>query len=134
MRVAAGGAASSTKTAIWADSAVSHLPLGAPLYVDNTGVATTGAADVALAFGAGTLAPGTYWFGSKYTGTLPTMIAATFLLPGDWMFLTGIAAATSVANPFISVASAYANAMPTIAEGAAFTGHSSPTPVMYLTT
>ena len=40
-RVQTGGAGSSMKMGVWANSTISNRPLGAPLYKDDTGVATT---------------------------------------------------------------------------------------------
>ena len=127
MRVVTGGAASSVKGAVWANSTVSNRPLGAPLFTDNTGIATaTSATTVALAFGAGTLNPGIYWFGSKFTGTLPTMLATAATIP----LLSYLAGTTDMANSSMSFADAYANAMPTLSEGAGFTFAALATPVM----
>lgn len=130
-RVVTGGAASSAKSGIWDNSTVSMRPLGAPLFKDDTGVATaTSATTVVLALGAGTLGPGFYWAGMKFTGTLPVMynIGANDQTTN---YLMGTAGA--VTNVGLAFADAYANAMPTLAEGASFT---SPTvvPLMGLST
>lgn len=115
LRVGTGGAGSSIKGGIWANSPISNRPLGAPLIVDNTGVATTGTGvTVSLAL-AGTLNPGFYWFGVKTTGTPPALQALdTSTLVANMMGLS------DPVNITISFADAYANALPTIAEGASF--------------
>lgn len=116
MRVQTAGAGSSAKTAIWANSPISHRPLGSPLFVDNTGVTTQASTTtVTTGMAAGTLTPNNiYWFGSKYTGTLPVMWNAN--LAGQLMWLTGGA----TAGAHHSFADAYANDMPTFTEGASF--------------
>jgi hypothetical protein len=121
MRVTTGGTGSSAKCAIWANSAVSNRPLGAPLIVDNTGQATTStnsntSADVTDTV----LTPGWYWAGSKHTGTLPSMAmvpANNQTLP----FFTGVNSSGAPVISAISFADAYANDMPTLTEGASFT-------------
>lgn len=117
MRTQTAGAGSSVKTAIWADSPVSHRPLGAPLFVDDTGVTTQASATtVTTGMAAGVLNPNNlYWFGSKYTGTLPVMWSALGVAKLAW--LSGMA----TVGYNMSFADAYANAMPTFAEGASFT-------------
>lgn len=120
VRIGTGGAGSSIKSAIWANSAISSRPVGAPLFADNTGAATTSSnATIVLALGAGTLAPGFYWFGAKYTGTVPT-VYSTSLYDTNTMYYAGHAALPSPAVSAINYADAYANAMPTLAEGATF--------------
>lgn len=116
MRVQTAGAGSSVKSAIWADSPVSHRPLGAALFVDDTGVTTQASGTtVTTGMAAGTLNPNRlYWFGSKYTGTLPVMWTAIGVAKLNW--LSGMA--TVGYNK--SFADAYANAMPTFTEGASF--------------
>lgn len=128
MRVTTGGTGSTVKSAIWANSTVSMRPLGVPLYSDNTGVATTSSStNVSLAV-AGALTPGLYWFGSKHTGTLPTVqcIGSSGAPPSGLFRWTGIptAAATFPSLGFgISIADTYSNniAATTLAEGASFT-------------
>ncbi len=122
-RVATGGAGSSIKAGIWANSIVSQKPLGAPLFADNTGVATATSTTTVTLVMSGTLAPGIYWVGVKATGTLPTMRAqadtnnfVSFLCGAP----NGGADAPHVTTGF-SIADAYANNLPTIAEGATFT-------------
>lgn len=119
IRVTTGGAGSAVKAGIWANSPVSDYPLGAPLYVDNTGVATTGNnTSPTIAFGAGSLAANTlYWWGMKFTGTLPT-IHSFGANSSQFAILRGAVAANQTSA---SIADAYANDMPTIAEGASFT-------------
>ena len=130
MRVITGGAASSVKSAIWADSPVSHRPLGAPLFSDNTGQATTANnTTITTAMAAGILNPNTlYWFGSKYTGTLPVMWNASGSARLAW--LSGMAS-VGYQHTF---ADAYANSMPTFSEGASFTSTTGPTPVPFAQT
>ncbi len=135
IRVTTGGAASSAKGGIWASSPVSMRPLGAPLYVDNTGVATSSSTtNAALAFGAGTLSAGVmFWFGTKYTGTLPTMLAISASPnAGDFIAMTG---STGLNISCISYAHAYATNMPTITEGdATLTAATTNCPIVGLAT
>ncbi len=117
VRVTTGGAGSSCKGAIWANSPVSMRPLGAPLYTDNTGVVTTSSTtNAAVALGAGSLSAGVmYWFGTKFTGTLPSMLAIQATPDvGPFNYMTG---STGLNITCISYADTYSNAMPTIAEG-----------------
>jgi hypothetical protein len=135
MRVQTLGAGSSVKAGIWANSPVSMRPLGAPLFADNTGVTTqANTTDVTLAIGAGTLSAGvTYWFGSKYTGTLPVMLgfdAKTI----NAQFIVGLPSASAINSTFLGFADTYSNAMPTIAEAATFTFPGAVIPMMFLAT
>jgi len=118
-RSATGGAASSMKAGVWANSS-SNKPVGAPLLVHNTGVATTANnTTVALAM-TGTLGPGMYWVGTKFTGTLPAMfsMSSTNLQMG---LLAGTGTQEFFTANAISMADAYGNDMPTIAAGQSFT-------------
>lgn len=119
-RVITGGAGSAVKMGLWANSAVSNRPLGAPLTADNTGQATTGSgtnpeADVADV----TLTPGWYWAGSKFTGTLPTMWACQGNNPFT-MAVMGSANVSALIQTGLSIASPYGDDMPTLSEGASF--------------
>ena len=121
-RTGTGGAGSSMKSAVWANSSVSNRPLGAPLIVDNTGQATTGSStnvEVAVSPSV-TLPSGFYWYGTKFTGTLPTMVAmgGTSQAFPVW---GGAPANNALIAVGISFADAFANNMPTFAEGASFT-------------
>lgn len=122
MRSITGGAGSSVKSGIWANSPVSNRPLGAPLVVDNTGQATTssGVAITVTVSPNVTLGPGWYWFGSKTTGTQPAMTSQDGTVV-TYPFFVGCSANTSVVNNAISFADTYSNSMPTLAEGASFT-------------
>lgn len=128
MRVITGGAGSSAKSAIWANSPTSARPVGVPLYSDNTGVATTSSSvNVTLAV-AGTLNPGFYWFGSKFTGTLPSVqcIGASGVAPVEQWAWMGVAAAAATFPTLcfgLSSADTYSNdiAATSFAEGASFT-------------
>lgn len=131
--VATGGAGSAMKAAIWADSPVSHRPLGAPLAVDNTGIATTSSTTaVTLTTGAVTLAPGYYWGGTKFTGTLPSMRA----IPNTdvsmaHFFGSGTGGET---QPYYQYAHSYATAMPTFAEGDVTAVTVQPVPMLWAVT
>lgn len=127
-RVATAGAGSSMKTAIWADSAVSHRPLGAPLAADNVGVDTSTTGEKAITIAETSLAPGWYWVGSKFTGTLPSM----YSLSGTYMAWAGGYATNGFTLNGLGTASAYANAMPTVTEGLAFTSVTAGTPLINL--
>lgn len=128
MRVATGGAGSSAKGGIWASSAISQRPLGVPLYADNTGVATTTSTTNVTVAIAGTLNPGFYWYGSKYTGTLPAMqaVGASGAPPvAHWRWM-GVPAASATFPSLvfgISIADTYSNNITAtnLAEGASFT-------------
>lgn len=119
-RVNAAGAGSSVKLGLWANSKTSSKPVGAPLAAFNTGIdtSTTGTklADIADT----ALRAGLYWIGTKATGTLPSLYSIpqynqqTAELIGESLITTGY-----------SYDDAYANDMPTIAEGATFTQVSS---------
>lgn len=133
MRVVTGGTTSAVKAGIWANSPISARPLGTPLYSDNTGVATTSSStNITLAI-AGVLNPGIYWFGSKHTGTLPTMqaIGASGAPPVEMARLVGVEAASGTFPSLAfgwSIADTYSNdiAATSIAEGASFTVVASP--------
>lgn len=132
MRVGTGGAASSVKAGIWANSPLSMRPLGAPLYRDNTGVATaTSSTNIVPALGRGTLLRDViYWFGSKYTGTLPMMYG----LRGADTYSSWLVGSSGPQFSALSYADAYANGLPAIVEGAAFTNVGSTIPALWLTT
>lgn len=134
IRVATGGTASSAKAGIWANSSVSVRPLGAPLLVDNTGATTTASnTNVTMAM-TGSLKPGIYWAGTKHTGTLP-QCAAVNVASTQLMMLAGVASGSTAVTCAISFADAYANSMPTLAEGATFTVvGSNGVPILYMTT
>lgn len=112
LQVTTGGAASAFKIAVYA-SGPTGRPTGAPVLVNNTGVATT-AAGPALATVTGKLrrrAP--YWYAVKFTGTLPSVVGFTQTTYGgsrrigrDVLGGTAILART--------LAAAYADPMPTL--------------------
>lgn len=114
IRSATGGAGSSVKIGIWANSTVSGRPVGAPLAADNTGASTTGTGQIAIAI-SGTLEAGWYWIGTKTTGTSPSLVSTNGVL--GWAMPQGGA----VSATQISFADTYSNSMPTLAEGASFT-------------
>lgn len=127
------GAGSSIKFGIWADSPVSHRPLGAPLFKDDVGITTqVNTADVTVAIGAGSIYEGQpLWIGSKCTGTLPAMWG-TINLQVTTSFYAGTTGALNTTS--LSFADAYANAMPTIAEGGSFTANTATVPHLWLAT
>lgn len=127
IRVATGGAGSSVKIGIWRNSPVSGRPLGAPVAVDNTGAATTGTGQIAIAIAA-TLTPGWYWVGTKTTGTPCTPVATNGILGFN------VPQGSTVSAGLISFGDAYANAMPTLAEGASFTMLTGGAPVLAVNT
>lgn len=112
IRSSAGGAGSSVKSGIWLNSAVSARPVGLPLYSDNSGPATTGTGQIAIPM-AGSLDPGWYWFGSKFTGTLPSIQSTNFPM-GAFIPNSNLVSAIGLSLP-----DSYANdiAAFTIAEG-----------------
>jgi hypothetical protein len=120
-RVVTAGAGSAVKVGIWANSTVSNLPLGAPIVADNTGQATTSSNSNTTSNIADTLfPPGWYWAGTKFTGTLPTMVSIP--TASNFMAATmGVSSIAALAVCGVSIADAYANDMPTLSEGAAFT-------------
>lgn len=132
VRVVTGGAGSSVKMAIYANSSVSDRPLGAPVIVDNTGQATTANNTTVSADTTDTvLLPGFYWVASKYTGTLP---AVQSIVTGSlWHpFTTGNAGAALVVMG-LSSADTYSNNMPTFAEGASFSSVVGTVPIVGFT-
>lgn len=122
MRVVTGGAGSSTKVGIWANgTGATNRPVGAPLFADNTGVATATSSTSIVIPIAGTLPPGFYWVGSKFTGTLPVLVS----VGANQLFFSYLMGATVVASPAMSIvgvaiAAVYASDLPTLAEGASF--------------
>jgi len=121
MRIQTGGAGSAVKVGLWQNSAVSARPVGAPLAADNTGQDTSGStAHTTSDITDVTLSPGTYWYGVKATGTLPT----TYSIPSglQWIdyWVGSPSLATSIVGNAISIASTYTDDMPTLAEGASF--------------
>ena len=129
IRVATGGAGSSVKVGIWANSPASGAPLGAPVYVDNTGVATTGTGQITINFGVGTLREGWVWIGIKTTGTPPTIVSTAGVM--GW----AMPQRSAVSAYGLSFGDAYANAMPTLAEGASFsTLNATGVPILALNT
>lgn len=134
LRINTGGAASAAKVGIWANgNGPTNRPLGAPLFADNTGVATTSGPFNAVPLISGTLPAGIYWAGTKFTGTPPTVVvlANTSLYVASMVGLPG----SALVSYGISFADAYANSMPTFAEGATFSNVGVPTcPVLGLTT
>lgn len=134
LRVVTGGAGSSAKCGIWANSTVSGRPLGAPLTADNTGVATTSSSANANLVLSVTLPVGLYWIGTKFTGTLPTCVSVSNSTPITFFYVP-FAASGGINNFAISFADAYGNNMPTLAEGATFSAVGVPgTPVLAVNT
>ncbi len=132
--VTTGGAGSSCKAAIWANYNGVNQPLGAPLFVNNTGVATaTSTTTVDINVTDGVLDPYTlYWFGAKWTGTLPQI----------WQYANltfATAALVGIQGAFnnttnISFADAYANDMPTFTTASSFVQHGNGAPTVFAVT
>lgn len=120
-RTGTGGAASSIKMGIWGNSPVSQRPLGAPIAADNTGQATTGSSTNVEAAISCLLSPGWWWVGSKFTGTLPTMVAFSGTSLNHVMRHGASNASLLIPASGITFADTYSNNMPTLAEGASFT-------------
>lgn len=134
VRVATLGSGSAVKAGIYRNSRKSSRPFGAPLFADNTGVstATTGNKNLAMA---GYLEPGFYWFGSKYSATLPIMYSSGGAGPVIGSVWMGGAVTTGIASPMgFSIADAFSGDMSSIAEGAAFTEILSGVPVAAMVT
>lgn len=132
--VGTGGAGSSCKAAVWGNYDGVNQPNGAPLFVNNTGVATTASTStVDLDVTDGTLLPYTiYWYGSKFTGTLPqvwVLESATLAAAS----LVGIPGSLNTTSNW-SFADAYANNMPTFTTGSAFTATGSGVPLLFART
>lgn len=120
VRSTVGGAASSIKFGLWDNSPVSIRPLGAPLAVDNTGVASTGAGDLdSAALTVSLERDHLYWAGIKTTGTPASIHAVVNLSAGELAYMFGTK--TNNVNNAFSFADTYSNAMPTFVEGATFT-------------
>lgn len=111
-RVVTGQSGSAIKTGIWAN--LNGRPYGAPLAADNTGVATETTGSTVDSPAAITLQTGWYWFGSKCTGTLPTLVSLTALHRNDVHY--GVTSLASAGHPALSIASTYANDMPTFTD------------------
>ena len=127
----AGGAGSSVKMGIWANSLISMRPLGAPLAADNTGAATTGTGSIDSAALSILLEKDVlYWAGIKTTGTPASIHAVVNLASSEQALLFGTK--TNNVNNSFSFADTYSNALPTLAEGASFTDLATDvTPVFY---
>lgn len=120
IRSTSGGAGSSCKAGIWANNPTIMRPSGAPSIVDNTGIATTGTGELPFAANVATLGPGWYWAGSKFTGTLPTIVTiGTADLMLGWAM--GFAAQASLTTGVIIISDTYSNSMPTLATNQAYT-------------
>ena len=120
-RTGTGGAGSSVKMGVWANSPVSVRALGAPLIADNTGQATTGNSTNVEADTADTwLGRGWYWTGAKFTGTLPTMLAVPGTAPNHAMRAGATTNALLTFVTGVTFADAYSNNLPTLSEGASF--------------
>lgn len=130
--VTTGGAGSSAKMAVWAADLGTKLPIGAPLGADNTGVATTSsAANADSAAMTVTLSAGAfYWFGAKFTGTLPSVWS--FSNANGTNYWHGSRNTNSTPNQ--SFADAYANALPTFTGASSFTNHNSGCPQFFMVT
>lgn len=133
IRTNTGAAGTSVKAGIWGNSSVSARPLGAPIYVDNTGVDTTANnTDYTLAIGAGSLLPWViYWVGLKCDDATANFWAVSSTDTYGQM-LAGGASVCNAVNYYI--ADTYANSMPTLAEGAAFTVAANAIPHVWLAT
>lgn len=122
VRTITAGAGSSMKSALYWASPVSNKPLG-PLVVDNTGVTTqANNTNITVDVTDTPLGPGWYWFGAKFTGTLPTMltcglVAPTFQHCGDVATDGG---SVNIATGF-SVADTYSSNMKTLSEAQGYT-------------
>lgn len=132
-RVQTGGAASAVKFAIYADSPVSHRPLGAALSADDTGSATTASTTTVQLTNqpAVTLLAGKiYWCASKFTGTLPIL----WSIYSSSMFTQSLVGGTSAAVNAVgySKALAYGTAWPTYAEGDIISAAAACMPVLWL--
>lgn len=121
VEVAATGAGSSCKAGIWAMYLPTLRPSGAPLIADNTGVTTSTGSGRSLSAinGPITLEAGWYWAGSKFTGTLPTMVgipAGTQI--SAWTVGQG---GRALSWNSVSMAATYSSNLPTIATNQSFT-------------
>lgn len=121
VRSTAGGAGSSVKTGIWRNDPTVMRPSGAPVIVDDTGIATTGTGELTITT-TGNLTTGWYWAGTKFTGTLPTMAVVNTVdgMAGASYFM-GMAAQAALTTNVVVFAHAYATAMPNISTAQAYT-------------
>jgi hypothetical protein len=118
VRVVTAGAGSSAKAAIYANNLNTGRPVGAPVLVDDTGLTTQANSETRDFAMAGTLEPGWYWFACKATGTMPVFQALT---ASDYMTTTNAGRASpSSALTAITMASTYADALPALADGQAY--------------
>lgn len=111
-RCTAGGAGSAVKFALWRNDPATARPTGVPIIGQNTGLSTATSGTwqdlVVPSTRLGTTAG--VWFGSKFTGTLPTMITSGSLA-GSQAFYGRFPAGTMPTAPQgnYSFADAYAN-------------------------
>lgn len=120
LRTGTGGAGSSVKTGIWANNPATNKPSGAPLIVDNTGAATTSSNTNVSISASGSLQPGFYWMGAKFTGTLPTV--SCIQAANQYMsYLMGFDTSGLLIANAISMSDTFSNNMPTIATNQSFT-------------
>lgn len=133
LRVHTAGANSGVKAAIYADSPVSHRPLGAPLLVENTGYDTTTTGNKETDVTDTMFAAGYYWGAAKAKATLPSPTSVGGALTEcDFGCIAG-SDISALVNQGISMADAYANSMPTIAEAQSFTSVvTAGIPILYL--
>jgi hypothetical protein len=111
-RIVTAGTSSHMKAAVWISK--SGRPFGAPLLVDNTGVATTSSNAAASCTVSGTLSPGWHWIGTKHDGTLPqpVSISSTDYTLERLIGRTSVGGNTALVA--LSMAATYANDMPTM--------------------
>jgi hypothetical protein len=118
IRVTTAGTASNWKGGIYRNGV--GTPTGAPLAVNNTGIATvTTGADAVLPL-ATTLVAGWYWIAQKHNGTLPQ---TTGLAASNWDIQAAMGRTANSLNGSAlgkSMAHAYATDLPTLTGGEAW--------------
>jgi len=109
-RCTTGGAGSAVKFALWRASPATGRPVSVPFIGQNTGLstATTNTWQDLVVASVATDANGV-WFGSKFTGTLPTMITNSSGGSNGWVISFPAGTMPTLPQGNFSLADAYAN-------------------------
>lgn len=131
--VTTGGAGSSAKFAVYANGtgANINLPVGAPVLVNNTGVATTTSAAGAEVTVSGSALMGCYWAAVKFTGTAPNVYCNSGASGGVAARIGNGSLNASPVNAR-TLADTYANNMPTLTGAESFGERNVASPVIWM--
>lgn len=107
-RCQTGGAGSAVKFALWRDNPATGRPRDVPVIGQNTGLSTvtSGTWQDLVVASVPMSSPTGWWFGSKYTGTLPSMICDQALLTFTAVWPVG--GMPTVPRKHFTLASSYA--------------------------